>query len=44
VFEQKQVAAEIGAVPVRLEGEIAQRLYDLVVREREARAASARGE
>jgi hypothetical protein len=44
VFEQKQVAAEIGAVPVRLEGAVAQRLYELVVREREARPASAREE
>jgi acetyl esterase/lipase len=43
VFEQKQVAAEIGAVPVPLEGEIAQRLYDLVVRERETRAGAPRG-
>jgi hypothetical protein len=39
VFEQKRVAAEIGADPVALEGEIAQRLYDLVVHEREARGA-----
>jgi acetyl esterase/lipase len=39
VFEQRQVAAEIGAVPVGLEGELARRLYDLVVREREARAS-----
>ena len=38
VFEQKHVAAEIGATPVPLEGAIAQRLYDLVVSEREARA------
>ncbi len=39
VFEQKRVAAEIGADPVALVGVIAQRLYDLVVREREARGA-----
>lgn len=39
VFEQKLVAAEIGADPVPLEGEIGQRLYELVVREREARGA-----
>ena len=38
VFEQRQVAAEIGATPVPLEGVIAQRLFDLVVREREAHA------
>jgi hypothetical protein len=37
VFEQKRVAAEIGATPVPLEGVTAQRLFDLVVREREAR-------
>jgi hypothetical protein len=36
VFDQKRVAAEIGADPVPLEGDLAQRLYDLVVREREA--------
>jgi acetyl esterase/lipase len=40
VFEQKRVAAEIGATPVRLEGAFAQRLYDLVVSEREARGSS----
>ena len=40
VFEQKRVAAEIGAVPVPLEGEIARRLYDLVVSERAASAAA----
>jgi hypothetical protein len=39
VFEQKRVAAEIGADPVPLEGEIARRLYELVVSEREARGA-----
>jgi acetyl esterase/lipase len=44
VFEQKRVAAEIGATPVPLEGEIAQRLYDLVVSEREARARASGGE
>jgi len=37
VFEQKRVADEIGATPVPLEGILAQRLFDLVVREREAR-------
>jgi len=44
VFEQKRVAAEIGATPVALEGPLAQRLYDLVVRERETRARPSGGE
>jgi hypothetical protein len=44
VFEQKQVAAELGATPVALTGSQAQRLFDLVVREREARARSSGGE
>jgi hypothetical protein len=34
VFEQRAVAAEIGASPVPLDGPIAQRLYDLVAGER----------
>jgi hypothetical protein len=38
VFEQPRVAAEIGATEVALSGATAQRLFDLVEREREARA------
>jgi hypothetical protein len=44
VFEQRRVAAEVGATPVALEGPLAQRLYDLVVRERETRARPPGGE
>jgi acetyl esterase/lipase len=44
VFEQKQVAAELGATPVSLPGASAQRLYDLVERERDARARPSGGE
>jgi hypothetical protein len=44
IFEQRQVAAEVGATPVALEGPLAQRLYDFVVREREARARPSGGE
>ncbi len=43
VFDQTRVAAEIGATPVLLEGAIAQRLFDLVVSERAARARSPGG-
>jgi hypothetical protein len=44
IFEQQRVAAEVGTTPVALEGPLAQRLYDLVVRERETRARPSGGE
>jgi hypothetical protein len=44
VFEQKRVAAEIGATHMAVDGPLAQRLYDLVVRERETRARPSGGE